>query len=238
MNEQRCNRVMLSLRRNVEKLREYYVGLNPIAVGPSNMHPRFFPSVRAYNDEKAKIVEFRYIKPLELDATCVAFLAETLTDSPKSVVVKFVQRYGDKAHRLLAEKNLAPQLLYFGKVGVQHGDPSYGHLSMVVVQYIDGMTLDNAKKIGRVPGTLVDQIKLALQHLHTNTFVFGDLRPSNVMITKNEAVKLIDFDWAGTHQESRYPLLMSPLLRWPAAVEGLTIMDTGHDDDMLTRLLD
>jgi serine/threonine protein kinase len=93
-------------------------------------------------------------------------------------------------------------------------------------------------KIGRIPGTLVDQIKLALQHLHTNAFVFGDLRPSNVMITKNEAVKLIDFDWAGIHQVSWYPLLMSPLLRWPAGVEGLTIMDTGHDDDMLTRLLD
>jgi serine/threonine protein kinase len=93
-------------------------------------------------------------------------------------------------------------------------------------------------KIGRIPGTLVDQIKLALQHLYTNAFVFGDLRPSNVMITKNEAVKLIDFDWAGIHQVSRYPLLMSPLLRWPAGVEGLTIMDTGHDDDMLTRLLD
>jgi serine/threonine protein kinase len=241
LNEPHCNRVaqvMLSLRRSVEKLREYYIGLHIITVGPSDVHPRFFPSIHSYSNDKGKAVKFKYIKPLELDSTCVTFLAETLTDSPKSVVVKFVQRYGEEAHRVLAEKNLAPQLLYFGKVAVEHGDPSYGHLRMVVMQYVDGMTLDKAKRIGQVPATLVDQVQLALHHLHTKSLVFGDLRPSNIMITKNQDVKLIDFDWAGTHQRSRYPLLMSPVLRWPSGVGGLSVMEMWHDNDMFERLLE
>jgi hypothetical protein len=38
------------------------------------------------------------------------------------------------------------ELLYYGKINVQDGDPSYGHLWMVVMQYIDGMMLDEAKR--------------------------------------------------------------------------------------------
>ena len=57
------------------------------------------------------------------------------------------------------------------------------------------------------------------------------------MITKNEEVKLIDFDWAGVHTESRYPLLISRNLVWPAGVEALSVMKTEHDDNMLARLL-
>jgi serine/threonine protein kinase len=232
----RVAHIMHSLRRNVEKLREYYVQLKLIAVGPKDVHPRFFPSVCAYRDDE-RVVGFKYVKPLQLDSTCVTFLAETLADSPKSVVVKFVQRYGEEAHRLLAKEELAPQLLYCGGVRVHDGDPSYGDLRMVVMQYVDGTTLEKAKKLNRVPATLEDQIERALKHLHDNEFVFGDLRPPNVMITKNEEVKLIDFDWAGIHQKSLYPLLMSSTLTWPGGVAGLSVMETWHDDDMLKRLL-
>jgi hypothetical protein len=225
---------MHSLGRNVEKLREYYVGLKVITTGPKDLHPRFFPSIRAYRDEEDRTIEFKYIHPLEIESTCVTFLARTNTDTPKLVVVKFVERYGEAAHRLLAKENLAPQLFYYGKIGVLAGDPSYGHLRMVVMEHIDGEALDMAK---RIPPTIMDQIRHALDILHDQGYVFGDLRPQNVMITKNEEVKLLDFDWAGIHKESRYPLLMSSSLKWPDGVEALSVMETQHDDIMLTRLL-
>jgi hypothetical protein len=56
------------------------------------------------------------------------------------------------------------------------------------------------------------------------------------MITKNEEVKLIDFDWAGIHGQSQYPLLISSSLVWPGGVEGFSIMETRHDDIMFTKL--
>jgi hypothetical protein len=56
------------------------------------------------------------------------------------------------------------------------------------------------------------------------------------MITKNKEVKLIDFDWAGIHGKSQYPLLVSPILEWPTNVKGSSVMETWHDNDMLTWL--
>jgi serine/threonine protein kinase len=105
---------------------------------------------------------------------------------------------------------------------------------MVVMEYIDGETLDKAE---RTPPTLMDQIRNALKVLHDQGYVFGDLRPPNVMITKNDEVKLIDFDWAGIHMKSQYPLLISPKLKWPDGVEALSMMEAWHDDEMLLRLL-
>ena len=35
------------------------------------------------------------------------------------------------------------------------------------------------------------------------------------MVTENEEVKLIDFDWAGKELEIRYPLLISSSIKCP-----------------------
>jgi serine/threonine protein kinase len=220
----------------MEKLRQYYVGLKVNPVGPKDLHPCHFPSICAYRDENNlnKVVQFKYVEPLEVDSTCATFLATPTTDTQKLVVIKFVQRYGEEAHRLLAKESLAPQLIYYGKIGVLEGDPSYGHLRMVVMEYIEGETLDNVTQISP---RVIGEIRHALDLLHRQGYVFGDLRRPNVMITDNGEVKLIDFDWAGFHGKSQYPLLISPNLAWPKGVEGLSIMEAWHDDDMLTRLL-
>jgi serine/threonine protein kinase len=200
----RVARIMDSLRRNVWKLHDYYHGLDVVATVPNGLHPRYFPSVRAYGDATRSVTTFDYIQPLEIESTCATFLAQTTSGIPKLIVVKFVQRYGETAHRLLAKENLAPELFYYGHIGVQDGDPSYGHLRMVVMEYIDGETLD---KVKRIPRTSRDQIRRALDLLHKSGYVFGDLRQPNVMITKNQEIKLIDFDWAGEHMKARYPAL-------------------------------
>jgi serine/threonine protein kinase len=224
---------MNSLRRNVQKLDNYYRGLDILATVPNGLHPRYFPSIGAYLDEASSIITFDYIQPLEIESTCITFLARTTSGTVKSIVVKFVQRYGEDAHRLLAKENLAPELFYYGHIGVQDEAPSYGHLRMVVMEYIDGDTLDKAK---RIPRTSRDQIRRALDLLHQSGYVFGDLRQPNVMITKNQEIKLIDFDWAGEHMKARYPLLISRNLPWPDGVEALSLMETSHDDKMLERL--
>jgi serine/threonine protein kinase len=229
----RVARIMDSLRRNVQKLRDYYRDLDVVAPVPKGLHPRYFPSIGAYLDEANSVITFDYIQPLEIEPTCVTFLARTTSGTAKSIVVKFVQRYGEDAHRLLAKANLAPELLYYGRIGVQEGDPSYGHLRMVVMEYIDGETLDKAK---RIPPMSRDCIRHALDLLHKSGYVFGDLRPPNVMVTKNQEIKLIDFDWAGLHMKAQYPILISRNLPWPEGVEALCLMETSHDDDMFARL--
>ena len=108
---------------------------------------------------------------------------------------------------------------------------------MVIMEYIKGTTLCEAKKLLQVPLSVKDQIKEALKHLHNNGLIFGDLQPPNIIITDNGDVKLVDFDWAGIHGESQYPFLLSSALQWPDGVEGLVITETRHDIDMLEQLL-
>ena len=114
----RVAHILYSLRRNVEKLRDYYVGLKVIVSDTEDLHPCFFPCICTYRDEEDIIINFKYIKPVESDSTCVTFLARTMSGTPKEVVVKFVQHYGEEALRLLARESLAPQPFYHGKIGV------------------------------------------------------------------------------------------------------------------------
>ncbi|KAF8871697.1 hypothetical protein BD779DRAFT_1575442 [Infundibulicybe gibba] len=183
----------------------------PARCEPEEFHPRFLPSVRAYRDEVGNTVEFKYIRPLRTEAQCVVFLARTTTNPPKD--------------------NLAPQLFYFGRVGVLDGDPLYKNLRMVVMEYVEGKTLDTMHNARRVTPTLknriLDQIQRALNVLHEQDYVFGDLRRANVIVTKDQGVKLAGFGWAGVHDKTTYPLLISPDLDWPP----------GHDEYMMARLL-
>ena len=91
------------------------------------------------------------------------------------------------------------------------------------MEYIDNETLDQVKQN---PLTFMHQIWHTLDILHGQGYIFGDIQEPNIMITKNEKVKLINFDWAGVHMESHYPILISPNLMWPAGVEVLSIMKT------------
>jgi hypothetical protein len=55
----------------------------------------------------------------------VSHYAKTTGSSPMDVIIKFVERYGEEAHQLLAKEHLAPQLLYCGRVGVHDDDPTF-----------------------------------------------------------------------------------------------------------------
>ncbi|KAF8624602.1 hypothetical protein AX17_007095 [Amanita inopinata Kibby_2008] len=108
---------------------------------------------------------------------------------------------------------------------------------MVVMEYIEGEMLQVAmRKIGLE--TVITQIERAVNPLHENDLVFGGLRSPNIMITKTNEVKLIDFDWAGVHGQARYPPTISREIGWPPGVGPLSAMYKSHDDVLLGRLKD
>lgn len=202
---------------------------------PKKLEPRYFPSVNAYRGSEGTIIDFTFIIPLELDSVCTTFLAKTEGPASSLIVVKFVHRYNKEAHELLAAKGMAPKLRYCNEVGVRDGDPSYGHLRMIVMDFVDGETVEKAETL---PPTFGQQIRDILSVLHQADYVFGDLRGPNVMITKNNKVMFIDFDMVGKHGESTYPIMMSPSIQWPDDVlDGLCVMLKGHDLEMLNRLV-
>ena len=251
-------RVFGSLRLAIGALDRYYgrvsENLNVPTPVLNELHLHFFPhptrfkEYRAEADAEPKWTEFEYI-----DAPCagpinVTFIAK-VKSSDRKLVIKFVEQYGVEAHQLLADAGMAPRLLYCGlldgecdvrnagsrtRVNTTSGGLHACPVDMVVMEYIEGDTMD---KMAVLPKDIREKTEKAIQKLHDGQFVFGDLRGSNVMVSKDKMF-LIDFDWAGKVNEARYPLNLSRSVKWPKEAEELEmeyiLMD--HDRFMLGQL--
>ena len=217
----------------------YYRSLSLNIQQPHTLLERFFPPINTFCGSDGVTVKFKYIKYLELDPLCTTFLAVTEAPVSKNIVVKFVHRYNDVAHTLLADNDMAPNLLFYGKLSsVRDTYPSCDGLNMVVMDYIDGLTADIAHMRKLLPPDFLDQVRRILALLHHHNYVFGDLRGPNIMVTKDNKVMFIDFDWVGKDGESHYPIIMAQTIDWPEGVkDGLGVMLKEHDTHMLLRLL-
>ena len=233
----RVARTFYALKASLKKLTSCYESLDPTGDGPADS--RYFPSITAYRPHGGGHVKFKYVGYLENCPDCMTLRARTETMPAQDIVVKFVDRYGQRAHQILADHGLAPKLLYCGSPRLNDDEPSYQSISMVVMEYIDGDTFAVAKqkKSEELAETVRSAVRRALELLHSHGLVFGDLRPPNVMITKHGEVKLIDFGWAGEEGQAKYPSLISPAIAWPEGVKSLAVMRREHDLDMLSQLI-
>jgi hypothetical protein len=171
------------------------------------------------------------------------FLAEY---EGKTVVVKFCERYGEDAHRALADAGLAPRLHYCSKV--------VGGVFMVVMDFVDSRDAYNEFKHRDLPRTVLDDVKRALGKLHDAQLVYGDMRRPNIMVVKTPKSRdddsegedveewrglLVDFDWSGQVGVVKYPptLNTSGEIRWAKGVEPAEEIKQKHDLDMLEKII-
>ena len=65
------------------------------------------------------------------------------------------------------------------------------------MEYVDGKTLDEVEAPTMAQLVLIfNQVAEALVHMHRRGVYHGDLKPGNIMVTKDGKVKLIDFGTA------------------------------------------
>ncbi|EUC66950.1 kinase domain protein, putative [Rhizoctonia solani AG-3 Rhs1AP] len=221
-----------------DELEDYYRSSNPPPLGKNTARP--FPCITHYLDSTGQVVHFAYRKSLcPNNPEKAIFLAETIDkENPKPIVVKFVQSYNADAHRLLAENKLAPELLYDGTMYPQD-QPGPEHY-MIIMEFVQGVDLEWSRS--RLSRSAFNDVKAAIDLLHSHDWVFGDLRRPNVMVLQDSTGKatgramLIDFDWCGKDIEGRYPLKMNMTLEWPEDVGVGAVMKKQHDLYMLNQL--
>ncbi|KAJ8483069.1 hypothetical protein ONZ51_g4948 [Trametes cubensis] len=246
----RVARIFYALHLGMQNLKTYYETLE---YNPEDTTSRYFPLATSYVQPNGEKVEFKYKAPLKVgDLSCVTYLATDCRDPQRKLIVKFVERYGEKAHKLLAENQLAPELLYYGDVWtILEAARGSRPRQMVVMEYIRGRT---AAELKEVPQCVRDAIKRALELLHEKKMVHGDIRLPNVIIQDRDEgeegdggnayggdkladrVKLIDFHWAGDEGTVRYPHFLSRQGR-VAGVEDYGFILAAHDDAMVRKLL-
>jgi serine/threonine protein kinase len=217
----RTTRILASLGKGIDELKEFYSELS--RRGPQEDPQRFYPFVRQYSVGE-HVVRFSYEayligKSPESHSKAI-FLAKTEAEdevSRQKIIVKFVQTYNAEAHRILATADRAPKLLYCSTEDPNPTD--LAGLIMVVMQYVDGKTAHQRYGNQQLPQPIFDQVEDAIGILHAKNIVFGDLRPPNVMITEDDRVLLVDFDWCGVHQEHTYPVTLNDGHNTPNSID-------------------
>ncbi|KAL7283376.1 hypothetical protein ACG7TL_002806 [Trametes sanguinea] len=156
----------------------------------------------------------------------------------KEVLVKFTFRYGEAAHRILAEHDppLAPKLHACVRL--------LGGVKMVVMELLpEKVTAASSPFTCRpIPKRMLEDVKTALELLHAKKLVHGDIRrPNMIPIERDRAdftmgAMLVDFDWAGEEGKVYYPVLLKPDIGWPEGVVGGRAIKAEHDWEMWRML--
>lgn len=219
-------KLFYALRRSLRGLRDYYSHLPPQVTTS-----RLFPHPQSYVDPTSNVtMNLDYLTLLSGESRAV-YLAKV---DDTHVVVKFVSTYSIRAHNLLAEKGLAPMIIYDGTDG-----PRFGELSMIVMEYVKGDTLtqflQSSPPAERLD-TVLASVTTAIELLHAEGLVFGDLRTPNILVDEEGHVKIIDFDWAGVDGKHQYPFIVGNGIEWAKGVGPLAIMYKSHDLFMLAKL--
>ena len=199
---------------------------------PKNPLNHVFPHHTEFVTD-GKRFSFAYKRPLVggEKATRALFIA-SMTSSPeevkKYIVVKFTRSYCEEAHSLLAALSLAPKLLHHAE---------FAGIHFVVMERLEvaGDTSNLLRDKGEDGKKHVDSLREAVQALHDQKLVFGDLREPNILITK-DGLKLVDFDWSGKEGTVRYPADIARRVEWPKGVKGGTEIKAEHDKVWFKRL--
>ncbi len=139
------------------------------------------------------------------------------------VVVKFAQSYCADAHVLLAEKGWAPPLYYCGRL------PKHPGWFLVVMAYIEPKTAEVQQPTPAVRGQAAE----ALSILHAAGYVWGDVRPANVIVDRDDKLWLIDIDWSGLENRVFWPPSRNSTIAWPLGSETSTPITKAEDQFML-----
>ncbi|CDO71504.1 hypothetical protein BN946_scf184910.g3 [Trametes cinnabarina] len=161
----------------------------------------------------------------------------------KEVLVKFAFRYGEAAHRVLAEHDppLAPKLYACVRL--------LGGVTMVVMELLPEKNTAASLPYtsSPLPTRMLNDVKTALEVLHAKKLVHGDIRRPNIIpVYRDLAVgdpddfmtgaMLVDFDWAGEEGKVYYPILLNPDIGWAEGVEGGRAIKAAHDWEMWRML--
>ncbi|QRV96255.1 Tyrosine kinase [Ceratobasidium sp. AG-Ba] len=231
----RLTRVFRAAKDCIIELSSYYAALSNAP--PTPLDPmRFFPHVRQYDAPDGTVTEFTYTGYIDKSTSRPVFTA--LTKSKKDIIVKFSERYNIAAHRLLAEKRLAPAVLFYGSPKHSQG------LHCIIMERVPSVSLHkwyttHTTSVGLEKAQ--KDVQTALETLHSKNWVFGDLRSPNVLIIGQEDSTrgmLVDFDWCGQDGLDHYPATMNDdqTIDWPDGAERGGLMKKEHDLDMFNKL--
>jgi hypothetical protein len=122
-----------------------------------------------------------------------------------------------RAHTLLADHNLAPSVF-----AIDESLRPFWHVTLMA--WVDAEPHCNLRQ-----SSTSNQLRSALQLLHREGLVHGDLRAPNILLGRDGRLRLIDFEFAGVDGTAVYPALLNPNIAWPLGVRDGAVLKAEHD---------
>ncbi|AGA30430.1 serine/threonine protein kinase [Singulisphaera acidiphila] len=178
---------------------------------------------------KPKLSEMKYrvVSPLGNGAGSTILLISDKTAGGKRYALKVVKRQDADDDIYIAQARVeyeAAQKLNHSAIAKIYDirtKRSWFRLSGVelLMEYVDGKTLDELEAPAMDQLILVfNQVVSALTHMHRRGVYHGDLKPSNIMLSKTGQVKLIDFGTAWIKGEEKNRIQGTPQFIAPEQV--------------------
>ena len=213
-------RICMAIRHGFTTLKTFYSN-----VPTTENSQAGFPYVRNCNIQGHEVT-LKYLRPMYPEVRKMLFVAQVGSDENFRVLVKFTDRYNEHAHNLAANADLAPKL---------HCVKQVAGLQMVVMELLEnyrhwGVAVEKESELVR------KQLHQFLDVFAQANLVHGDLRPPNILL-KDSKLKVVDFDWTGTHGVDKYPIVVNPKETWAKGVQAACTMFKEHDQYMVSKLL-
>lgn len=167
---------------------------------------------------------FRLLRPIGAGGMGAVWLAERDDGLfQQRVAVKFLQAHLDPraAERFAAERRLLAMLDAPGITRIIDGGVTEDGLAYVVMDYVEGRTLDLAADGLPLDARLrlFAEVCEAVQFAHGRLVVHGDLKPNNAMVDEGGRVRLLDFGVARLLDAEEAPAQATPLTEAYASPE-------------------
>lgn len=148
-----------------------------------------------------KVGAYTIIKEIAKGGMGTVFLAKR-TDGvfEHKVAIKLInadRATADNIERFKQERNILAELNQPGIAHIYDGGLTADGVPYFIMEYIDGIPITEYCIQNKLP--LSDRINLfkkvlkAVQHAHENLIVHQDLKPDNILVTKEEDIKILDF---------------------------------------------
>ena len=125
------------------------------------------------------------------------YIAKTLDEKEKLIIVKFTRRYSIELHAFCAARGYALAILGFKQIP--------GGWFVVAMDCISPpMCPSQSPRLQGLFDGWKEELQELVQSFHDAGFVHGDLREPNILCD-GDKLKLIDYDWGGVVGEARYP---------------------------------
>jgi len=215
-------RAFRAMKDCIENLTRYYHNLSFSAIKNPHFEQLSFPYCNSFTYDGSQIL-FEYERQI---GNTLVFVANTITahqsiSQNTSIVVKFTRTYSKEAHQIcFSYQASAPQLYSFGRLK--------GGWYVIIMESLEGFSSYNPACY-----YLNDSLKAIVGNLHSQDFVHGDLRGCNILVNPTSfppRICLIDFDWSGKEDSTRYPAFMNHSdVDWADGASDFLPLKKAHD---------